>query len=82
MISATRVTAWSFLSPVVAIIIGLGLGTVPAALVFVGMAITIAGVFVVNLPGRPQEKTFEDLVEGAELGAGLDSVGAPASVAQ
>jgi probable blue pigment (indigoidine) exporter len=82
MISATRVTAWSFLSPVVAIIIGLGLGTVPAALVFVGMAITIVGVFVVNLPRRPQERTFEDLIEGAELGAGLDSVGASASVAQ
>jgi probable blue pigment (indigoidine) exporter len=50
MISATRVTAWSFLSPVVAILIGLGLGTVPKPLVFVGMAITIVGVFIVNLP--------------------------------
>lgn len=79
MISATRVTAWSFLSPVVAIIIGLGLGTVPKALVFVGMAITIAGVCIVNLPKRKRGR-FEEPVEGAALGAVvLEPVGAPAS---
>ena len=50
VIPATRVTSWSFLTPVVAIIIGLGLGTVPRAMVFVGMAVTVAGVFIVNLP--------------------------------
>lgn len=81
MISATRVTAWSFLSPVVAILIGLGLGTVPKTLVFVGMGITIVGVFIVNLPRRRGEQTLEDLVENAELGTVLDSVGASASAA-
>jgi probable blue pigment (indigoidine) exporter len=79
MISATRVTAWSFLSPVVAIIIGLGLGTVPKTLVFVGMAVTIVGVFIVNLPTRQPAESFEELVEGAELGGVLDSVGVSAA---
>lgn len=79
MISATRVTAWSFLSPVVAIIIGLGLGTVPKALVFVGMGITIVGVFIVNLPTRQPQQSFDALAEGAEFGAVLDSVGASAA---
>ena len=76
MISATRVTAWSFLSPVVAILIGLGLGTVPKALVFIGMGITIVGVFVVNLPSREPRESLAELAEDAELGVALDSVGA------
>jgi drug/metabolite transporter (DMT)-like permease len=50
--SPTRATAWSFLSPVVAILISLGLGDVPKTLVFVGMAVTVAGVAVVNWPSR------------------------------
>jgi len=49
-ISATRVTAWTFVSPVVAVIIGLFLGAVPSAAAFAGMAITIAGVGIVNAP--------------------------------
>ena len=69
VISATRVTSWSFLSPVVAIVIGLGLGTVPKALVFVGMAVTIVGVFIVNLP----RSDAESVTEGAELNAALDA---------
>ena len=80
VISATRVTAWSFLSPVVAIVIGLGLGTVPKPLVFVGMAITLAGVFVVNLPNG-DDPSIGALVEDAELGGALDAVAAHASSA-
>jgi probable blue pigment (indigoidine) exporter len=52
MTSATRATAWAFLSPVVAILIAIGLGSVPAPAVFAGMAITIVGVCIVNLPDR------------------------------
>lgn len=52
VVSATRATTWSFLSPVVAILIGAGLGTIPSALALFGMAVTIAGVFIVNLPAR------------------------------
>jgi probable blue pigment (indigoidine) exporter len=74
VISATRVTSWSFLSPVVAIVIGLGLGTVPKPLVFVGMAVTIVGVFIVNLP----RSDAESVAESAELGAVLDGAVATA----
>jgi drug/metabolite transporter (DMT)-like permease len=52
VIRPTRATAWSFLTPVVAILIGIGLGNVPTPAVFAGMAITIVGVCVVNLPER------------------------------
>jgi drug/metabolite transporter (DMT)-like permease len=61
VISATRVTAWSFLTPVVAILIGIGLGTVPKPMVFVGMAVTVAGVFVVNLPTSARAAVEEPL---------------------
>jgi len=60
--SPTRATAWSFLSPVVAILISIGLGEAPQAAVFVGMAVTIAGVCVVNLPER-RERVSEVVVE-------------------
>jgi drug/metabolite transporter (DMT)-like permease len=53
VIRPTRATTWSFLSPVVAILIAIGLGDVPHPAVFAGMAITIAGVIIVNLPERP-----------------------------
>ncbi len=49
-LSATRATAWLFLSPVVAVLIEIILGEVPAPLVFVGMALTIAGIAIVNAP--------------------------------
>jgi len=81
VISATRVTSWSFLSPVVAIVIGLGLGTVPKPLVFVGMAVTIAGVFIVNLP-KAGPGSVEQPVEAAELGGALDAAVASASATQ
>jgi drug/metabolite transporter (DMT)-like permease len=53
-ISPTRVTAWSFLTPVVAILIGIGLGDTPSAAALVGMAVTIVGVGIANLP-RPAQ---------------------------
>ena len=49
-LSATRVTAWAFLSPVVAVILEIILGNTPEAIVFAGMALTIAGVAIVNAP--------------------------------
>jgi probable blue pigment (indigoidine) exporter len=77
VISATRVTSWSFLSPVVAIVIGLGLGTVPKPLVFVGMAVTIVGVFIVNLP----RSGADSAMEAGELGGVLDTAVAAAPAA-
>jgi drug/metabolite transporter (DMT)-like permease len=47
-LSATTVTAWLFLSPVVAVLLEIVLGHTPKAIVFVGMALTIAGVAIVN----------------------------------
>jgi drug/metabolite transporter (DMT)-like permease len=49
-LSPTRVTAWSFLTPVVAILIGIGLGDTPSATTLIGMVVTIAGVGIANLP--------------------------------
>jgi len=52
--SATTATAWSFLSPVVAVLLEIVLGHAPRAIVLLGMVITIAGVAIVNTaPQRP-----------------------------
>ncbi len=51
-LSATRTTAWTFLSPVVAVLLEVVLGHTPRAIVLLGMAVTIAGVAIVN--GLPQ----------------------------
>jgi probable blue pigment (indigoidine) exporter len=52
--SATTATAWSFLSPVVAVLLEIALGNVPRAIVLAGMVVTIAGVAIVNTaPQRP-----------------------------
>ncbi len=52
--SATTATAWSFLSPVVAVLLEIVLGNTPRPVVLAGMAITIAGVAIVNVaPQRP-----------------------------
>ena len=62
-VSATRASAWAFLSPAVAVLIAVGLGDVPSAAVFAGMAITIVGVGIINAPSRsPREVTIEPLV--------------------
>jgi len=47
-LSATRVTTWGFLSPVIAVLLEIALGHVPSAVVLVGMAVTIVGVVVVT----------------------------------
>jgi probable blue pigment (indigoidine) exporter len=50
-LTPTTVTAWLFLSPVVAVVLEIVLGHTPKGIVFAGMALTIAGVAIVN--GRP-----------------------------
>ncbi len=47
---SSRVYPWTFLSPVVAILIEAFRGNLPSALPTVGMAIVVAGLIVVNLP--------------------------------
>lgn len=47
---SSRVYPWTFLSPVVAILIEAIRGNLPGALPTVGMAIVVAGLVVVNLP--------------------------------
>jgi drug/metabolite transporter (DMT)-like permease len=47
-LTPTRAVAWLFLSPVVAVVLEAILGNLPAPLIVVGMAVTIAGVAVVN----------------------------------
>jgi drug/metabolite transporter (DMT)-like permease len=47
---SSRVYPWTFLSPVVAILIEAIRGNLPSALPTVGMAIVVAGLVVVNLP--------------------------------
>ncbi len=53
-LSATTATAWSFLSPVVAVLLEIALGNMPRPVVLAGMVVTIAGVAIVNAaPQRP-----------------------------
>src|SRR5262249_51322166 len=49
--SATSATAWLFLAPVVTVLLEIALGHVPEPLVLTGMAVTIAGVAIVNATG-------------------------------
>ena len=53
-LSATRVTTWGFLSPVIAVVLEIVLGHTPETVVLIGMAVTIAGVADrhVGIPGR------------------------------
>lgn len=59
LLSATRVSVWGFLAPVVAIFVEIVRGHTPDGIVLFGMALAIAGVAVVNaapqtapVPGR------------------------------
>jgi probable blue pigment (indigoidine) exporter len=52
LLSATTVSAWLFISPVVAVLLEIVLGHTPKAIAFAGMALTIAGVAIVNRPPR------------------------------
>jgi probable blue pigment (indigoidine) exporter len=54
-LSAATVSAWLFLSPVVAVLLEIVLGNTPRAIVFGGMALTIAGVAIVNRAPAPLE---------------------------
>lgn len=55
-ISATRATAWTLIAPVVAVVIDAVLGDGSRPVVILGMAITIAGVAIVNLaPARASQ---------------------------
>ncbi len=58
-LSATRTTAWTFLSPVVAVLLEIALGHTPKTIVLVGMAVTIAGVAIVNW--APQAAVSESI---------------------
>ena len=51
-LTATRTAAGLFLVPVVAVLVDIMRGQAPTAVVFAGMALTIAGVGLVNLPTR------------------------------
>jgi drug/metabolite transporter (DMT)-like permease len=53
LLSATSISAWLFLSPVVAVLLEIVLGHTPKAIVFAGMALTIAGVAIVNRAPAP-----------------------------
>ena len=66
-LSATTTTAWLFLSPVVTVLLEIALGHTPKPLVLAGMAVTIAGVAIVNSAGAPapQPQPGEPQAEGA-----------------
>jgi drug/metabolite transporter (DMT)-like permease len=53
-LSATRVSAWGFLSPVITVLLEILLGHTPRPVVLAGMAVTIAGVAVVTSAKAPQ----------------------------
>ncbi len=51
-LSATRASAWLFLTPVVTVVIEIVLGATPDAIVLMGMVLTVAGIALVNTPPR------------------------------
>jgi drug/metabolite transporter (DMT)-like permease len=57
---STRVYAWTFLVPVVAVIIDAAQGTLPGPAATVGIVVTIAGVAIVNHP-RAEASTATEL---------------------
>jgi drug/metabolite transporter (DMT)-like permease len=48
-LAATRVVAWTLLSPVVAVLLEIALGNMPEPIVLLGMAVTITGVAIVTV---------------------------------
>jgi probable blue pigment (indigoidine) exporter len=69
-LSATRVTTWGFLSPVIAVVLEIILGHTPETIVLVGMAVTIAGVAIVTSaspPGAPQPAPIDPTVVPAPV---------------
>jgi drug/metabolite transporter (DMT)-like permease len=61
---SSRVYPWTFLSPVVAILIEAIRGNLPGALPTLGMAIVVAGLIVVNLP-RAEAPALAPIATGA-----------------
>jgi len=60
-LSATHVTSWGFLSPVITVLLEIALGHVPSVTVLVGMAVTIAGVAIVtSAPVRSVRAASDD----------------------
>jgi probable blue pigment (indigoidine) exporter len=55
-LSATTVTAWQFLAPVVAVVTDVVYGTKPEAVVLAGMGLAIAGVAIVNATPQLTER--------------------------
>jgi probable blue pigment (indigoidine) exporter len=67
-LSATRVTAWGFLSPVIGVGLEIVLGHTPEPVVLVGMAVSIAGVAIVTSaspPAAPQSALVDPVVVAA-----------------
>jgi drug/metabolite transporter (DMT)-like permease len=57
---SSRVYPWTFLSPVVAILIEAIRGNLPGGIATVGMAIVVAGLIVVNLPAAEAKDAVPD----------------------
>jgi drug/metabolite transporter (DMT)-like permease len=66
---SSRVYPWTFLSPVVAILIEAIRGNLPGALPTVGMAVVVAGLIVVNLPSAEAKDAAADPVAPAPVSA-------------
>jgi probable blue pigment (indigoidine) exporter len=65
-LTATQVTSWGFLSPVITVLLEIGLGHVPGPIVLVGMAVTVAGVATVtSAPVRDRSLPFDDVAAEA-----------------
>ena len=56
----SRVYAWTFLAPVVAVVIEALRGNLPGALTTLGILVVIAGVAIVNLPRAEAPDAAED----------------------
>jgi len=63
-LSATRVTAWGFLSPVIAVLLEIALGHTPDPKVLVGMLVTIVGVVVVTTASSRPRAPVEAVAVG------------------
>jgi drug/metabolite transporter (DMT)-like permease len=62
VMDATRVASAILVTPVIAVLIEVTRGTVPAAVTFVGMAVTIVGVALVTIPARTRSVLVEEPV--------------------
>ena len=58
--SGSRVYAWTFLAPVVAVVIEALRGNLPGALTTLGIVVVIAGVAIVNLPRAEAPEAVDD----------------------